>query len=53
MTKGRIYINESSKPAFGVEAELFTVSKNSYNLCPGAPIISAIEELDNGLFVQC
>ena len=39
MSKGRIYFNQSPKPTLGVEAELFTVSKDSYNLCPGAPTI--------------
>ena len=39
MNKGRIYFNHSPKPTIGVEAELFTINKNSFNLCPGAPLI--------------
>ena len=39
MTKDRIYFNQSPQPTIGVEAELFTVSKNNFNLCPGAPAI--------------
>ena len=39
MNKGRIYFNHSPKPTIGVEAELFTISKNSFDLCPGAPLI--------------
>jgi carboxylate-amine ligase len=39
MSKGRIYFNQSPKPTLGVEAELFIISKESYNLCPGAPVI--------------
>ena len=39
MTKDRIYFNQSPQPTIGVEAELFTVSKNNFNLYPGAPAI--------------
>ena len=39
MTKGRIFFNSSHKPTLGVEAELFTIDNNSYDLCSGAPII--------------
>lgn len=39
MNKGRIYFNHSPKPTIGVEAELFTINKNSFDLCPGAPLI--------------
>ena len=37
--KGGIYFNHSPKPTIGVEVELFIVSKDTYNLCPGAPFI--------------
>ncbi len=39
MNRDRIYFNSSSKPTLGVEAELYTVSKETFNLCPGAPQI--------------
>ena len=39
MNKGRIYFNQSPKPTIGVEAELFTINKDTYELCPGAPLI--------------
>ena len=39
MDKKRIYFNQSPEPTLGVEAELLTVSKDAYNLCPGAPAI--------------
>ena len=39
MKKGRIYFNQSPKPTIGVEAELFTINKDTYELCPGAPLI--------------
>ena len=39
MIKDRIYFNSSPKPTLGVEAELYTVSKETFNLCPGAPKI--------------
>jgi len=39
MNKRRIYFNHSPKPTIGVEAELFTINKNSFDLCPGAPLI--------------
>jgi len=34
MNKGRIYFNHSPNPTIGVEAELFTISKDSLDLCP-------------------
>ena len=37
--KGRIYFNYSPKPTIGVEVELFTVSRDTLDLCPGAPFI--------------
>ena len=37
--KGRIYFNHFPKPTIGVEAELFTISKDSLDLCPGAPLV--------------
>ena len=39
MNKDRIYFNSSPKPTLGVEAELYTVSKDTFNLCQGAPEI--------------
>ena len=39
MNKGRIYFNQSPKPTIGVEAELFTINKDTYELCSGAPLI--------------
>ena len=39
MNKGRIYFNQSPKPTIGVEAELFTINKDTYALHPGAPLI--------------
>jgi len=39
MNKGRIYFNPSPNPTIGVEAELFTINKDTYDLCPGAPLI--------------
>ena len=33
MNKGRIYFNQSPKPTIGVEAELFTINKDTYELC--------------------
>ena len=39
MNKDRIYFNQSPKPTLGVEAELYTVSKDTFNLCSGAPKI--------------
>lgn len=58
MNKGRIYFNHSPKPTIGVEAELFTISKDSLDLCPGALlvlnefsdiILSAINDLEKGM----
>ena len=39
MIQDRIYFNHSPNPTIGVEAELYTVSKENYNLCSGAPKI--------------
>ena len=39
MNKNRIYFSQSSKPTLGVEAELYTVSKDTFNLYPGAQAI--------------
>jgi len=39
LNKNRIYFSQSPKPTLGVEAELYTVSKDTFNLYPGAPII--------------
>ena len=40
MNRDRIYFSHSPKPTIGVEAELFTINKDSLDLCPGAPIVS-------------
>ena len=39
MSKGRIFFNASPAPTIGVEAELFTISRESYNLVSGAPLV--------------
>ena len=45
MNKDRIFFNRSPKPTLGVEAELFTVTRGTYYLCPGAPtILSAFKD---------
>ena len=58
MNKGRIYFNHSPKPIIAVEAELFTISKDSLDLCPGSHlllnefpdiILSAINDLEKGM----
>ena len=36
MNKGRIYFNHFPKPTIGVEAELYTISKDLLDLCPEA-----------------
>ena len=45
MSKGRIYFNHSPKPTLGVEAELFTISKDSLDLCPIAENLGCRKEL--------
>ena len=40
MNRGRIYFSHSPKITISVEAELFTINKDSLDLCPGAPIVS-------------
>ena len=45
MNKGRIYFNHSPKPTIGVEAELFTISKDSLALCPIAEDLGRRKEL--------
>ena len=50
MSKGRIYFNQSAGPTIGVEAELYTVSNDDYNLCPGAPAI--IESFKEDIHVK-
>ena len=39
MNRGRIYLSHSPKPTIGVEAELFTINKDSLDHCPGAPLV--------------
>ena len=45
MNKGRIYFNHSPKPTIGVEAELFTISKDSLDLCSIAEDLGCRKEL--------
>ena len=45
MNKGRIYFNHSPKPTIGVEAELFTISKDSLDICPIAEDMGYRKEL--------
>ena len=45
MNKGRIYFNHSPKPTIGVEAEYFTISKDSLDLCPIAEDLGCRKEL--------
>ena len=45
MNKGRIYFNHSPKPIIGVESELFTISKDSLDLCPIAEDLGCRKEL--------
>ena len=45
MNKGRIYFNHSPKPTIGVETELFTISKDSLDLCPIAEDLGCRKEL--------
>jgi len=45
MNKGRIYFNHSPQPTIGVEAELFTISKDSLDLCPSAEGLGCRKEL--------
>lgn len=39
MSKGRIFFNASPSPTIGVEAELFTISRENFDLVSGAPLI--------------
>ena len=39
MNRDRIYFSHSPKPTIGVEAELFTINKDSLDLCPCAPLV--------------
>ena len=39
MNWGRIYFSHSPKPTIGVEAELFTINKDSLDFCPGVPLV--------------
>ena len=45
MNKGRIYSNHFPKPTIGVEAELYTISKDSLDLCPIAEDLGCRNEL--------
>ena len=45
MNTVRIYFNHSPKPAIGVETELFTISKDSLDLCPIAEDLRCRKEL--------
>ena len=46
----KIYFNHSPKPTIGVEAELYTVSRDDYNLCSIAPKI--LKYFKNDLHVK-
>ena len=46
MNKNRIYFSQSPKPTLGVEAELYTVSKDTFNLCSCTPAILDIFAAD-------
>ena len=46
MNKNRIYSSQSPKPTLGVEAELYTVSKDTFNLCSCTPAILDIFAAD-------
>ena len=39
MNRDRIYFSHSPRLTIGVEAELFTIKKDSLDLCPGAPLV--------------
>ena len=39
MNRDRIYFSHSPKPTICVEAELFTINKDSLDLCPGVPLV--------------
>ena len=39
MNWGRIYFSHSPKPTIGVEAEIFTINKDSLDHCPGARLV--------------
>jgi len=45
MNKGRIYFNHSPKPTIDVEAELFTISKDSLDRYPIAEDLGCRKEL--------
>jgi hypothetical protein len=45
MNRGRIYFNHSPKPTIGVEAELFTISKDLLDFCPIAEDLGCRKEL--------
>ena len=49
MNKERIYFNQSPKPTLGVEAELYTVSKATFNLSSKAPVILNTFKNDQGI----
>ena len=39
MNRDRIYFSHSPKLTIGVEAEHFTINKDSLDLCPRAPLV--------------
>ena len=45
MNRDRIYFSHFPKPTIGVEAELFTISKDSLDLCPIAEDLGCRKEL--------
>tara|TARA_B100000029_G_scaffold112763_1_gene104931 strand:+ start:1233 stop:2357 length:1125 start_codon:yes stop_codon:yes gene_type:complete len=46
----KIYFNSSDKPTIGVEVELYTISKKTFDLCQGAPIL--LEKLSNDTHIK-
>ena len=45
MNQGRIYFNHPPKPTIGIETGLFTISKDSLDLCPIAEDLGCRKEL--------
>ena len=52
MNQDKIYFNHSPKPTIGVEAELYIVSKENYNLCSGSPNILEFFKDDMGVEIK-
>ena len=50
MNRDGIYFSHSPKPIIGVEAELFTINKDSLDLCPGAPLV--LNEFRGSVYIK-